>query len=141
MGRNTFFLSLSFPQVEDASPYVEQMCQDVDSMEYRVDLLSAAKDYLSMMTNAESSCNSDDPRFDILYQQQRLRALCRPHAQRWVNVILGITPSTADATHTNIDSYSVFHPISYARFIWLSFESVHQRYVSQVPVSSMMPCQ
>jgi hypothetical protein len=82
MGRNTFFLSLSFPQVEDASPYVEQMCQDVDSMEYRVDLLSAAKDYLSMMTNAESSCNSDDPRFDILYQQQRLRALCRPHAQR-----------------------------------------------------------
>jgi hypothetical protein len=81
MGRNTFFLSLSFPQVEDASPYVEQMCHDVDSMEYRVDLLSAAKDYLSMKTNADS-CSSDDPRFDILYQQQRLRALCRPHAQR-----------------------------------------------------------
>ena len=80
MGKNTFFLSLSFPQVEDASPYVEQMCQDVDSMEYRVDLLSAAKDYLSM--KKDESCNSDDPRFDILYQQQRLRALCRPHAQR-----------------------------------------------------------
>lgn len=87
MGKNTFFLSLSFPKVEDASPYVEQMCQDVDSMEYRVDLLSAARDYLSMKSSDENnadSCNSDgdDPRFDILYQQQRLRALCRPHAQR-----------------------------------------------------------
>jgi hypothetical protein len=63
------------------------MCQDVDSMEYRVDLLSAARDYLSMKSSDENnadSCNSDgdDPRFDILYQQQRLRALCRPHAQR-----------------------------------------------------------
>jgi 3-dehydroquinate dehydratase type I len=80
MGLNTFFLSLSFPKVEDASPYVEQMCQDVDSMEYRVDLLSASKDYL-----AQSAGNGDvknDPRFDILYQQQRLRAMCRPHAKR-----------------------------------------------------------
>ena len=80
MGKNAFFLSLSFPQVEDAIPYVERMCQDVDSMEYRVDLLSAAKDFLSMKT--DDSCNSDDPRFNILYEQQRLRALCRPHAQR-----------------------------------------------------------
>ena len=32
MGMNTFFLSLSFPEVEDAAPYVERMCEDVDSM-------------------------------------------------------------------------------------------------------------
>lgn len=96
MGRNTFFLSLSFPEVEMANPYIEAMCQDVDSMEYRVDLLSAAKDYLTQ--NQEGGNKSDDgecttsdngkmkkktdPRFDILYQQQRLRAMCRPHAHR-----------------------------------------------------------
>jgi len=80
MGLNTFFVSLTFPKVEDATPYIEQMCQDVDSMEYRVDLLDAAKEY----SKGESSSDegSDDPRFDILYQQQRLRALCRPHSQR-----------------------------------------------------------
>eukprot|EP00804_Cyclotella_cryptica_P011537 CCRYP_019891-RA/>CCRYP_019891-RA protein AED:0.06 eAED:0.06 QI:639/1/1/1/1/1/2/129/730 len=80
MGLNTFFLSLSFPKVEDASPYVEEMCKDVDSMEYRVDLLSCSKDYL-----AQSAGNEDvksDARFEILYQQQRLRSLCRPHAKR-----------------------------------------------------------
>jgi len=89
MGLNTFFLSLSFPKVEDASPYVEKMCQDVDSMEYRVDLLAAAKDYLASNSNDDDSKDDDenckekkDPRFDILYQQQRLRVLCRPHAQR-----------------------------------------------------------
>ncbi|EJK74194.1 hypothetical protein THAOC_04144, partial [Thalassiosira oceanica] len=73
MGMNTFFLSLSFPNVEDASPYVERMCADVDSMEYRVDLLAAAKDYLE---------GDGDARFDILYQQRRLRSMCRPHASR-----------------------------------------------------------
>jgi pentafunctional AROM polypeptide len=82
MGRNTFFLSLSFPKVEDASPYIEQMCQDVDSMEYRVDLLQASKDYLAKMSGGDNSCSDKDPRFDILYQQQRLRAMCRPNAQR-----------------------------------------------------------
>ncbi|KAL7469857.1 hypothetical protein ACHAXS_010127 [Conticribra weissflogii] len=83
MGLNTFFLSLSFPKVEDAAQYVEEMCKDVDSMEYRVDLLASAKEYLEQ--NSET-CNEDDkksdPRFDILYQQQRLRMLCRPFAQR-----------------------------------------------------------
>lgn len=73
MGMNTFFLSLSFPNVEDAAPYVERMCADVDSMEYRVDLLAAAKDYLE---------GDGDARFDILYQQRRLRSMCRPHASR-----------------------------------------------------------
>jgi shikimate-5-dehydrogenase/3-dehydroquinate dehydratase type I len=82
MGLNTFFLSLSFPHVEDASPYIEQMCQDVDSMEYRVDLLQAAKDYLAKASSDDDSCDVKDPRFDILYQQQRLRSMCRPYAQR-----------------------------------------------------------
>mmetsp|Transcript_14274 Transcript_14274/g.29129 ORF Transcript_14274/g.29129 Transcript_14274/m.29129 type:complete len:887 (+) Transcript_14274:132-2792(+) len=82
MGLNTFFLSLSFPHVEDASPYIEQMCLDVDSMEYRVDLLQAAKDYLTKASGDDDSCNDKDPRFDILYQQQRLRFMCRPNAQR-----------------------------------------------------------
>mmetsp|Transcript_23706 Transcript_23706/g.47383 ORF Transcript_23706/g.47383 Transcript_23706/m.47383 type:complete len:963 (-) Transcript_23706:27-2915(-) len=83
MGMNTFFLSLSFPKVEDAAPYVEEMCKDVDSMEYRVDLLASAREYLEH--NSETCDEEDkkpDPRFDILYQQQRLRTLCRPHAQR-----------------------------------------------------------
>jgi len=89
MGRNTFFLSLSFPHVEDARPYIEEMCDDVDSMEYRVDLLQAAKDYLTRYGDGKtedegSSCKEEkgDPRFDILYQQRMLRSLCRPHAQR-----------------------------------------------------------
>ncbi|KAL9185549.1 hypothetical protein ACHAXT_003326 [Thalassiosira profunda] len=81
MGMNTFFLSLSFPEVEDAAPYVERMCEDVDSMEYRVDLLSAAKDYLAKGDGA-CEASATDPRFDVLYQQQRLRAMCRPHARR-----------------------------------------------------------
>eukprot|EP01082_Thalassiosira_pseudonana_P002877 g2672.t1 g2672 contig12:582655-585354(+) len=84
MGMNTFFLSLSFPEVKMAAPYVEQMCQDVDSMEYRVDLLASAKEYLAQ-SSEDGTCDEDagsDPRFDILYQQQLLRALCRPHAQR-----------------------------------------------------------
>ncbi|KAL3769371.1 hypothetical protein ACHAW5_010490 [Stephanodiscus triporus] len=78
MGKNTFFLSLSFPRVEDASPYVERLCEDVDSMEYRVDLLDAAREYRSSSRGEDGG----DPRFEILYQQQRLRSLCRPHARR-----------------------------------------------------------
>jgi len=65
MGRNTFFLSLSFPHIVDAAPYVEKMCADVDAMELRVDLLENRND-----------------RFDVLYEQQQLRAMCRPHAVR-----------------------------------------------------------
>ncbi|KAL7479546.1 hypothetical protein ACHAW6_005275 [Cyclotella cf. meneghiniana] len=80
MGLNTFFLSLSFPKVEDASPYVEEMCKDVDSMEYRVDLLSCSKDYLAQSTDNDDIAS--DARFEILHQQQRLRSLCRPYAKR-----------------------------------------------------------
>jgi len=82
MGLNTFFLSLSFPHVEDASPFIEQMCQDVDSMEYRVDLLQAAKDYMAKASSGDDSCDDKDPRFDVLYQQRRLRYMCRPFARR-----------------------------------------------------------
>jgi pentafunctional AROM polypeptide len=65
MGQNAFFLSLSFPDIADAAPYIEAMCQDVDSMEFRVDLLS---------------CRDD--RFELLYSLQKLREMCRPHATR-----------------------------------------------------------
>lgn len=73
MGLNTFFLSLSFPHVSDAAPYVEKMCQDVDYMEYRVDLLDVAKEF---------SAGDKSKRFDVMYQQQQLRTMCKPHAQR-----------------------------------------------------------
>mmetsp|Transcript_2350 Transcript_2350/g.4372 ORF Transcript_2350/g.4372 Transcript_2350/m.4372 type:complete len:969 (+) Transcript_2350:109-3015(+) len=65
MGQNTFFLSLSFPKITDAEPYVESMCQDVDAMEFRADLLE---------------CRDD--RFELLYSLQQLRQMCRSHATR-----------------------------------------------------------
>jgi len=65
MGQHTFFLSLSFPDIAQVEPYVEQMCQDVDAMEYRTDLLECR-----------------DSRFDLLYGMQLLRRYCRPHAIR-----------------------------------------------------------
>mmetsp|Transcript_29983 Transcript_29983/g.45680 ORF Transcript_29983/g.45680 Transcript_29983/m.45680 type:complete len:815 (-) Transcript_29983:50-2494(-) len=67
MGEQTFFCSLTFPKVEDAEPFCEQICQDVDAMEYRVDLLLD---------------ESRDSRFDILYGMQLLRKYCRPYATR-----------------------------------------------------------
>jgi len=65
MGQNAFFLSLSFPDIREVSPYVEAMCEDVDAMEFRADLLS---------------CRYD--RFELLYQLQIIREMCRPHAAR-----------------------------------------------------------
>jgi len=65
MGPDTFFLSLSFSQATDVAPYAEAMCQDVDAMELRVDLLE----------------DRDDP-FEVLYGMQKVREICRPHAVR-----------------------------------------------------------
>ena len=65
MGQNAFFLSLSFPDVMEAESYIEAMCQDVDAMEFRVDLLA---------------CRDD--RFELLYSLQKVREMCRPHAVR-----------------------------------------------------------
>ena len=65
MGKHTFFLSLSFPKIEDVQPYVKEMCVDVDAMEYRCDLL-----------------DKKDSRFEMIYGQQLLRKYCRPHAVR-----------------------------------------------------------
>ena len=65
MGQNTFFLSLSFPNIADAQPYIQAMCDDVDAMEYRVDLLSCS-----------------DDRFEVLHSMQQLRTMCRPYASR-----------------------------------------------------------
>jgi len=72
MGENTFFLSLSFPQIDDVEPYVGQMCQDVDAMEYRADLLTCR-----------------DSRFELVYGMQLLRRYCRPHAVRVPALALG----------------------------------------------------
>jgi pentafunctional AROM polypeptide len=65
MGTHTFFLSLSFPDIRQAETYCEQMCTDVDAMEYRVDLLD---------------CRND--RFELIYGMQLLRKYCRPHCTR-----------------------------------------------------------
>lgn len=65
MGTHTFFLSLSFPEVQQVEPFVQEMCADVDAMEYRTDLLKCC-----------------DSRFDLIYGQQLLRKYCRPHAKR-----------------------------------------------------------
>jgi pentafunctional AROM polypeptide len=65
MGAHTFFLSLSFPEISQVEPFVEQMCRDVDAMEYRCDLLDCR-----------------DSRFALIYGQQLLRRYCRPHALR-----------------------------------------------------------
>jgi shikimate dehydrogenase/3-dehydroquinate dehydratase type I len=65
MGDHTFFLSLSFPDISQVESYVEQMCQDVDAMEYRTDLLACR-----------------DSRFDLIYGMQLLRRYCRPNVVR-----------------------------------------------------------
>lgn len=65
MGDNAFFLSLSFPKIIDAEPYIEAMCQDVDAMEFRADLLD---------------CRDD--RFELLHSLQKIREMCRSHATR-----------------------------------------------------------
>jgi shikimate dehydrogenase/3-dehydroquinate dehydratase type I len=65
MGKNTFFLSLSFPEISQIKPYVGEMCLDVDAMEYRADLLDCR-----------------DSRFDLIYGIQQLRKYCRPHVVR-----------------------------------------------------------
>jgi pentafunctional AROM polypeptide len=65
MGDHTFFLSLSFPEIDQVKPYVEEMCVDVDAMEYRTDLLDCR-----------------DSRFDLIYGMQQLRKYCRPHVIR-----------------------------------------------------------
>lgn len=65
MGDHTFFLSLSFPEISQVKPYIEEMCLDVDAMEYRTDLLDCR-----------------DSRFDLIYGMQLLRRFCRPHVVR-----------------------------------------------------------
>jgi pentafunctional AROM polypeptide len=65
MGSHTFFLSLSFPEIQSVESYVEKMCKDVDAMEYRTDLLKCR-----------------DSRFELIYGLQLLRKYCRPHAIR-----------------------------------------------------------
>jgi shikimate-5-dehydrogenase/3-dehydroquinate dehydratase type I len=65
MGEHTFFLSLSFPEVSEVEPYVEEMCADVDAMEYRTDLLDCR-----------------ESRFDLIYGMQLLRRYCRPYVVR-----------------------------------------------------------
>eukprot|EP00934_Nitzschia_sp_Nitz4_P001747 Nitzschia sp. Nitz4//scaffold42_size132992//29193//31433//NITZ4_003385-RA/size132992-processed-gene-0.25-mRNA-1//-1//CDS//3329551676//1747//frame0 len=65
MGKNTFFLSLSFPNITQVEPFVAEMCTDVDAMEYRADLLDCR-----------------DSRFDLIYGMQLLRRYCRDNVVR-----------------------------------------------------------
>jgi pentafunctional AROM polypeptide len=65
MGQHTFFLSLTFPDVQQMEPFAETLCADVDAMEYRTDLLSYR-----------------DRRFDVIYGMQLIRRFCRPHVVR-----------------------------------------------------------
>ena len=70
MGKHTYFLSLSFPQIESVEPYLPAMCADVDAMEFRADLLDCAQQ--------RPKAN----RFELLRSLQWLRRKCRPHAVR-----------------------------------------------------------
>ena len=74
MGDHTFFLSLSFPDITQVEPYVQDMCPDVDAMEYRADLLERR-----------------DSRFDLLYGMQLLRRYCRPYVARSAALPFGST--------------------------------------------------
>lgn len=65
MGQHTFFLSLTFPDIQQMEPFAETLCTDVDAMEYRTDLL-----------------NYRDSRFDVIYGMQLIRRYCRPHVVR-----------------------------------------------------------
>jgi shikimate dehydrogenase/3-dehydroquinate dehydratase type I len=65
MGQHTFFLSLTFPDIQQMEAFAETLCQDVDAMEYRTDLLKYR-----------------DNRFDVIYGMQLIRRFCRPHVVR-----------------------------------------------------------
>ena len=65
MGQHTFFLSLTFPDIQQMEPFAATLCTDVDAMEYRTDLL-----------------NYRDSRFDVIYGMQLIRRYCRPHVVR-----------------------------------------------------------
>jgi len=74
MGPQTFFVSCTLPEYNitcrpsldhGTRDFMENVCQDVDAVEFRADLLTRREN-----------------RFQILYQQQWLRRRCRPHAIR-----------------------------------------------------------
>jgi shikimate-5-dehydrogenase/3-dehydroquinate dehydratase type I len=65
MGQHTFFLSLTFPDIQQMEPFAATLCTDVDAMEYRTDLLKYR-----------------DSRFDVIYGMQLIRRYCRPHVVR-----------------------------------------------------------
>jgi pentafunctional AROM polypeptide len=94
MGLNTFFLSLSFPDIESVQPYVASMCEDVDAMEYRVDLLRCR-----------------DSRADLLHGMQLLREYCRPHATRVP--ALSVSGSTGTSIGSNSRVLEDVMPIVY----------------------------
>ncbi len=71
---HTFFLSLSFDDVALTKPYLQKMCADVDSMEFRTDLLKC--------TGSGADGDRQVDRFELLYQLQMLRHMCRPYATR-----------------------------------------------------------
>ncbi|GMH93445.1 hypothetical protein TL16_g12631 [Triparma laevis f. inornata] len=63
-GRNTFFTSLTAPDVVDLEEYLEEICKDSDALELRVDLLSS------------------QTRFSVLRSHQNLRLSSRTGSLR-----------------------------------------------------------
>lgn len=44
-GRRSYFLCLTYPDVQQAFPYIDELTEGVDALELRVDLLRSQKDY------------------------------------------------------------------------------------------------
>ena len=63
----SYFLSLTYPDVTESFPHIEELTQGVDALELRVDLLRSSKDNNAIGTSAPS----------LTYVQQQLSALRR----------------------------------------------------------------
>jgi hypothetical protein len=81
MGPNTFFLSLTFPNVRDVESIMPSLCSDVDALEYRTDLLASVNSWIDS-SNFRSRNSNEDVYFDIIYGMQLLRQYARPHVVR-----------------------------------------------------------
>ena len=51
-GDNTFFCSLTAPQIGDLKVYLPRICEDSDALEFRVDLLKD-QDKFSLLRSAQ----------------------------------------------------------------------------------------
>lgn len=63
----SYFLSLTYPDIKQAYPHIEELTQGVDALELRVDLLKSAKDYENLGDSIPS----------LSYVQEQVAALRR----------------------------------------------------------------